>query len=70
MGFYKEIILTYPCLQKEEKSILLFLTLSLYLLWCNQKGDYNTIKINTQQLHNVLMLGFFINLFPCAFWGL
>lgn len=25
-----------------------------YLLRCNQKGDYNAIKINAQQLHNVL----------------
>lgn len=48
MGFYKKIILTDPCLQKDKKKkkkILLFLTLSLYLLWCNQKGDYTTIKL-------------------------
>lgn len=37
------------------------MTLSLYLLWCNQKGDYNSIKINANNciMYSYLFCSFF-----------
>lgn len=73
MGFYKKIILTNPRLQKykkkKKKDFAIFDSESLFVVVQSERWLYY-YQINAQQLHNALTLGFFTNLFPCAFGGL